>query len=86
MDKDNEEMEVCDAFISDILDCVKKHNIHPDSMFHVFGLIGNMAVETQERLGIKHSQAMSSVVGNFMEGLGMHDISVSVDDENASTH
>jgi hypothetical protein len=85
MSKDDD-VKRCDAFVNDILDSAKKHKIHPDSMFHLFGLIGRMNVEAQVDEGAKHPQAMLSVVGGFMKGLGMQTVSVSGDDENASVH
>jgi hypothetical protein len=85
MDKDDE-LKRCDAFVGDILDSARKNKIHPDSMFHLFGLIGKMNIEAQVDEGTGHPQAMLSVVGNFMEGLGMKTVSISEDDENTNVH
>jgi hypothetical protein len=91
MDIDNKvsdalQIEMNEAFINDVFSSVKKHKIHPDKMFCLFGLIGQTAIAAQVSEGIEHPEAMLTVVGNFMQGLGMQFVSVSDDGENKSVH
>jgi hypothetical protein len=86
MSNDKDENKRCSSFLDDTLNSARKNEVHPNSIFFVFGLIGKMAVEAQEEKGIEHGQAMLSVVSNFMEGLGMKTVSVSDDGENTSVH